>query len=472
MTADSTGKEKQGKFKFPHVLVLLFAVIVISAIFTYIATPGEFDRVEVDGRTVVDPDSYQVVDRNPVGIFGILQSIPKGLGEVQLIVFFIFIVGGAFGIVNKTGAIHRGIASLTKVLVGKERLIIPIMMLVFALGAGMLGLIEEFLPFIPIMVLLCLGLGFDSLTGAGIVLIGAGAGFAGAFMNPFTVGIAQGIAELPLFSGLGFRLIIWAVITLIGIIFVYNYAGKVKKNPQLSPVYEEDLKKRENLVLDNNELEGMESSHKRVLVVILLFFALLAWGVLTQGWYILEIAALFLGMGIVAGVVGSLSADNIAEAFVDGAKELTMAALIVGIARGILVVLEEGFIIDTVLNGMATTLQVLPAYFTAIGMYFFQVLLNIIVPSGGGQAALSMPIMAPLSDIVGVTRQTAVVAYQLGDGFTNVWSPTSGFFMAGLGLAGVLWNKWARWFLPCLLIWIVAGAILVTIAHLIQLGPF
>lgn len=471
MASDPT-KEKHGKLKFPHVLVLLFAVIVIAAIFTYIATPGEFDRVEVDGRTVVDPDSYQVVDRNPVGIFGILQSIPKGLGEVQLIVFFIFIVGGAFGIVNRTEAIHRGIANLTKVLVGKERLVIPIMMLVFALGAGMLGLIEEFLPFIPIMVLLCLGLGFDSLTGAGIVLIGAGAGFAGAFTNPFTVGIAQGIAELPLFSGLGFRLVVWAVITLIGIVFVYTYAGRIKKNPQLSPVYEEDLKKKENLALDNNELEGMESNHKGVLVVILLFFALLAWGVLTQGWYILEIAALFLGMGIVAGIVGRLSADNIAEAFVDGAKELTMAALIVGIARGILVVLEEGFIIDTVLHGMATTLQVLPAYFSAIGMYFFQVLLNIIVPSGGGQAALSMPIMAPLSDIVGVTRQTAVVAYQLGDGFTNVWSPTSGFFMAGLGLAGVLWNKWARWFLPCLFIWIVAGAILVTIAHVIQLGPF
>ncbi len=462
---------QKGKFKFPHVLVLLFVVIVIAAIFTYIATPGEYDRVEVEGRTVVDPGSYQIVDRSPVGPFGILQAIPKGLGEVQLIVFFIFIVGGAFGIINKTGAIHRGITSLTKSLEGKEQLIIPVMMLVFALGAGLLGLIEEFLPFIPIMVMLCLALGFDSLTGAGIVMIGAGAGFAGAFMNPFTVGVAQGIAELPLFSGLGYRLIVWAVITLIGIAFVYFHAKRVKKNPKLSPVYEEDLKKKESMV-NNEEAKGLEGKHKVVLVVVLIFFAILAWGVISEGWYILEIAALFLGMGIVAGIVGRLSADDIADGFIIGAKELTMAALIVGIARAILVVLEEGFIIDTVLHGMSNMLQGFPSYLSAVGMYFFQVLLNIIVPSGSGQAALTMPIMAPLSDLVGVTRQTAVIAYQLGDGFTNVWSPTSGFFMAGLGLAGVMWDKWAKWFLPCLGLWILAGIILVSIAQIIRLGPF
>lgn len=471
LSTDSSGTEKQrGKFKFPHVLVLLFVVIVIAAIFTYIGTPGEYERVEVDGRTVVDPASYQVVERSPVGLFGILQSIPKGLGEVQLIVFFIFIVGGAFGIVHRTGAINTGIASLTKKMKGRERLLIPVMMLVFAIGAGLLGLIEEFLPFIPIMVLLSLGLGFDSLTGAGIVLIGAGAGFAGAFMNPFTVGVAQGIAELPLFSGLGYRLIVFSVITLIGIAFVYMYAGKIKKNPHLSPVYEEDKKKRENLVFD--ELQEMEGRHKAVLAVIVVFFGILAWGVIDQGWYILEIASLFLGMGIVAGIAGRLPADTIAESFIDGAKDLTMAALIVGIARAILVVLQEGYIIDTVLFGMANILQGVPAYLSAVGMYFFQILLNIIVPSGSGQAALTMPIMAPLSDLVGVTRQTAVIAYQLGDGYTNIWSPTSGFFMAGLGLAGVMWNKWAKWFLPCLLAWIIAGIVLVSIAQIINLGPF
>ncbi len=463
-------KKKQSNIKFPHVLVLLFVVIVIAAGFTYLATPGEYERIEVDGRTVIDPGSYEVVERSPVGVFGILQSIPKGLGEVQLIVFFIFIVGGAFGIIHRTGAINSGIASLTEKMKGRERLIIPVMMLVFALGAGMLGLIEEFLPFIPIMVLLSLGLGFDSLTGAGIVLIGAGAGFAGAFMNPFTVGIAQGIAELPTFSGLGYRIVVFLVITSIGIAFVYTYAGKVKKNPELSPVYEEDKKKREKLVFE--KFEGMEGRHKAVLAVILLFFIILAWGVIQEGWYILEIASLFLGLGIVAGIVGRLSADNIAESFVEGAKDLTMAALIVGIARAILVVLQDGMIIDTVLFGMANILQGVPAYLSAVGMFFFQVLLNIIVPSGGGQAALTMPIMAPLSDLVGVTRQTAVLAYQLGDGFTNIWSPTSGFFMAGLGLAGVMWNKWAKWFLPCLLAWIVAGVVLVVIAQIINYGPF
>ena len=467
----SKEKKKEGiGIKIPHVLVLLFAIIIIAAVATYVVTPGQYERIEKGGREVIDPESYEVVERNPVGIFGILKSVPRGLEEVAYIVFFIFIVGGAFGVISKTGSVDSGIAALTRVLEGREKLVIPAVMGAFALGGSTLGLAEETLAFIPAMVPLAIALGFDSLTGVGMVLIGAGAGFAGAFMNPFTVGIAQGVADLPLFSGMGFRVIVWIVITGIAIAFVYRYASKIKKNPQLSPVYEEDKNKEETI--DLKDFDEMGSHHKQVLAVVVIAFGILVWGVTQYGWFITEISALFLGMGIAAGLVGRLGLDGTADAFVDGAKDLTMAALIVGVARGILVVLNDGHIIDTILHSVSVAIEGLPSYFSALGMYFFQMLLNIIVPSGSGQAALTMPIMAPLSDLTGVTRQTAVLAYQLGDGFTNIWSPTSGYFMAGLGLAGVAWKKWAKWFLPLLGAWIVAGGILVTIAHFIEYGPF
>lgn len=464
-------KKKAGVgIKIPHVLVLLFSIIIIAAVSTYIVTPGVYERVEKGGRTVINPESYEIVERNAVGVFGVLKSVPKGLNEVAYIVFFIFIVGGAFGVISKTGAIDSGIAALTRVLEGREKLIIPSVMAVFALGGSTLGLAEETLAFIPAMVPLAIALGFDSLTGVGMVLIGAGAGFAGAFMNPFTVGIAQGVADLPLFSGMGFRVVVWIIITGIAIAFVYRYASKIKENPELSPVYEEDQNKEKGI--DLKEFDEMGSHHKGVLGVVVIAFGFLIWGVTQYGWFITEISALFLGMGVAAGLVGRLGLDGTADAFVDGAKDLTMAALIVGVARGILVVLNDGHIIDTILHSISIALEGLPSYFSALGMYFFQMLLNIIVPSGSGQAALTMPIMAPLSDLTGVTRQTAVLAYQLGDGFTNIWSPTSGYFMAGLGLAGVAWKKWAKWFLPLLGGWIVAGGILVTIAHFIEYGPF
>jgi uncharacterized ion transporter superfamily protein YfcC len=470
MASSDKSKEDGIGIKIPHVLVLLFTIIIIAAVSTYIVTPGVYDRIQKGGRTIIEADSYHVVERNAVGIFDILKSVPKGLNEVAYIVFFIFIVGGAFGIIAKTGAVDAGIAKLTRLLEGKEKMVIPAVMAVFALGGSTLGMAEETLAFIPAIVPLAIALGFDSITGVAMCLVGAGAGFAGAFMNPFTVGIAQGIAELPLFSGMAYRIGVWVVITGIAIAYVYRYASKIKKNPELSPVYEDD-KLKENKV-DLSNFDEMKDRHKYVMGVVVVSFLLLIWGVPQYGWFINEISALFLGMGITAGLVGKLGIDGTANAFVDGAKDLTMAALIVGFARGILVVLNQGHVIDTILHSVSVSIQGLPAYLSALGMYIFQVLLNILVPSGSGQAALTMPIMAPLSDLVGVTRQTAVLAYQLGDGFTNIWSPTSGYFMAGLGLAGVSWKKWAKWFLPLLVIWMIAGGIIVTVAHFIQFGPF
>ncbi|MFY9429618.1 MAG: AbgT family transporter [bacterium] len=459
------------KMRFPHVFVLLFIVILIAALGSYILTPGQYDRVEgPGGRMIVDPDSYHTVDPTPIGFWQLFQSLHKGMVEAADIIFFIFIVGASFTVVQATGAIEASIGAVTRALQGRERLIIPVVMAIFAIGGCIFGMAEETLPFIPVMVPLALALGFDSITGVAMVLAGAGAGFTAAFMNPFTVGVAQGIAELPLYSGMGFRIVTFALFLILTVGYVFRYAGKIKENPSLSIVYEEN--KAWEAAIDLDQLAAFEPQHKLVLLVVLASIAMLVYGVVELGWYITEIAGLFMVMAVFAGLAGKLGVNEIAEEFVNGARDLTYGALIVGIARAILVVLTEGNIIDTILFGMASAISGLPSALNALGMYVVQCLLNFIIPSGSGQAAVSMPIMAPLSDLVGVTRQTAVLAFQFGDGISNILTPTSGYFMAGLALAKVPYHKWVKWALPLLGLQYLLGAILVTIAHLIQLGPF
>lgn len=465
--------QTQGKKKFeiPHVYVILLFVVVVCAILTYVVPAGQYDMMEsANGRSVVDPSSFQYVDNTPVGLMDVLKSVPDGMVETASIIFFIFMVGGAFSVIDATGAIEAGIGRITLKMRGKERAIIPIIVFVFSLGGAVFGMAEETLPFIPIMVTLAIALGFDSLTGIGIVLAGAGAGFAGAFMNPFTVGVAQGIAELPLFSGMGFRIVAYLVMVALVIGFLFNYAGKVKKNPRLSPMYDIDINRTDKLDLDN--LKELTNNRKLVLVILAGTIGLLVFGVITYGWYIQEIAALFMGMAIVAALAGKLGLNGFAKNLVKGFANLAGGALVVGFARAILVVLTKGHILDTILYASSETLLQLPSAVSAVGMYVFQCLLNFIVPSGSGQAAVSIPILAPLSDLVGVTRQTAVLAYQFGDGISNIFTPTSGYFMAGLALAKVPWQKWAKWILPLIVAEYVIAGILVFVAHSIGYGPF
>lgn len=469
-TAEFNQKPKK-KFKVPHVYVILMTIVAVCAVLTYIVPAGEYARVEgPGGRMIVDPNTFKYIARTPVNLFGFLASVPKGMVEVAEIIFFIFIVGGSFAVVQATGAIDAGLGRITKVMAGKERWIIPIVMVAFSLGGAVFGMAEETLPFIPIMVTLAIALGFDSITGAAMVLAGAGAGFTGAFMNPFTVGVAQGIAELPLFSGMGYRLVVYALMVGLTVGFMYWYAGRVKKDPTKSVMYEFDRTRDD--VLDLTVLKEFTTAHKIVLLIVAASIVLLVFGVIKYGWYIQEISALFLGMAILTGIVGKLGLNGTAENLLIGMSNLAGGALVVGFARAILVVLSEGHILDTILYSIATAVSHMPSVFAALAMYIFQCLLNFIVPSGSGQAAVSMPIMAPLADLVGVTRQTAVLAFQFGDGISNILTPTQGYFMAGLALAKIPWNKWAKWILPLILLQYLLGAILVTVAHIMQFGPF
>lgn len=462
---------KKKKFKVPHVYVILLTIILICGVLTYIVPAGEYNMVEnEEGREVLDPESFENVEKTPVTPFGLLKSVPKGMVETALIIFFIFIVGGSFAVVEATGATEAGLGKVTIMMAGKEKLIIPIIMFVFSLGGAVFGMAEETLPFIPIMVTLAIALGFDSLTGVGMVLVGAGAGFAGAFMNPFTIGVAQGIAGIPLFSGIGYRIFAYIVMYLLATSFIFWYAGRVKKNPKKSLMYEADQKREDTLDLDN--LMDFTVRHKIVLLVVAVTIGLLVFGVVNYGWYIEQISALFLGMAIVVAIVGGLGFNGFAESLIEGMSNLAGGALVVGFARAILVVLTEGQILDTILHSTASLVSGLPSYLAALGMYIFQCFLNFIVPSGSGQAAVSIPILAPLSDLVGVTRQTAVLAYQFGDGISNIFTPTSGYFMAGLALAKVPWDKWAKWILPLILVEYIVAGVLVVIANLINFGPF
>lgn len=454
--------------RVPHVFVILFLVIVLSALASYLITPGAYDRVENDkGRLVVVDGTYHPVEAEPAGFMDVFQSVYTGMTKASDIIFYIFIVGGAFGILRATNVIEGAVGSISSRMGGREKLLIPVFMVFFSLGGAMLGLAEETIPYITILVPLMLRLGFDSMTGAAVVLLGTSAGFTAAFMNPFTVGVAQGIAQLPLFSGMGFRIIVWAVFVSVSIWYVMRYAEKVKKNPQASSVFESDETLRKEKQGQPTELTHLTGRHKLILLVLVGTLVVLAFGVVKFGWFLTEIAGLFLLMGILMGFIGKLSPNQMAEAFIEGCRTLVMGALVVGVARGILVVLEDAQVMDTILHGMASAVGSLPAGLTAFGMYIVQCLINYIVPSGSGQAALTMPIMAPLGDLVGVTRQTAVLAFQLGDGISNIFTPTSGYFMAGLALAGISWVKWAKWILPLILIHYALGAVFVTIAHMI-----
>lgn len=461
--------EKKKKLWDINVFALLFAVLAIAVILTYILPAGEYARVEVNGREVIDPNSFQLIESSPVKPMGLVNSVHTGLEEAGGIIFFVLMIGGTFGILTATGAIEALIVTLSQKLKNQEKWLIPIMMLFFAIGGSLMGMAEETIPYIAIMIPLAIALGFDAMTGAAIVLVGASVGFTSAIMNPFTVGVAQGIAELPPFSGMGYRIVIFVVMYAVATTFIYRYASKVKRDR--SQGFFGSFEENSEDVLTQSQIR-MSTRHKWILSCYALNFFVLAYGVVEYGWYLTELSGLFLLLGIVIGLIGRLSVNEMVDAYMKGAANLIAGALIIGFARAVVVVLNDGHILDTLLYYSASVLNELPGSLTAFGMLVLQTLISFIVPSGSGMAALTMPIMAPLSELVGVTRQTAVLAYQFGDGISNIFIPTSGYFMAGLALAGIPWTRWIKWFFPLLLMLYAIAAAAVVVAQLIGYGPF
>lgn len=463
-------KDKKFKIAVPHVYILLIGLILICSILSYIIPAGVYDMTTIGGRDVVDASTYHIIESTPVSLMQFLSSIPRGMVESAQIIFFIFIIGGVFEILQETRAIEAGIGRLITILNGKTWVILPVIMILFGTGGAVFGMSEETIPFVPIFVSLCIAMGYDSITGAAVVLCGAAAGFAGAFMNPFTLQVAQGIAGLPILSGMGFRIVMFVVYLALTIAFVMIYANRIKKHPEKSCMYNED-KKRDDII-DLNSLKEFGTTEKLILLVFAGAIILLIYGVINWGWYMDEISALFLGMSMIIAVIAKMTPNEYAQILSKGMGGIAGGALVVGIARGVLIVLTDGNILHTILFWASTFLSTLPSTISAVGMYIFQCLLNFAVPSGSGQAAVSIPIMAPLGDLVGITRQTACIAFQLGDGISNIFTPTSGYFMAALALAKIPWSKWAKWILPLISCQYIVGAVFVIIAQMIGLGPF
>lgn len=454
------------KFKVPHTLVLITMIMVLVAIATYFVPGGAYEKVVNEaGKTVVVEGSFEYLGINPQGIFEVLKAPIEGIVASVEIIAFLFVVGGAFNLITRTKAIDFGIIRVVRIFKGAEILIIPILVFTFSLGGAIFGMSEEAIPFITMLLPLMLALGYDSIVSVAITYLACVLGFSSAMLNTFTVGVAQSIAGIPLFSGIGYRTIIWFTITTVGTIFIMLYANRIKKNPELSPVYEHDEIKRQQLSMVDLENEEFKLTHKIILIMLVLCIGTIVWGVLTQGFWITEIAAVFLATGLLSGFVGRLSGDEMADAFIHGAKDMMGAAIMLGFARGIVILAENASIIDTTLNALSGLLGGLPPLIAAYIMYPVQMFINFFVNSGSGQAALTIPILAPLGDLIGISRQLTVLIFQLGDGFSNALFPTSGILLACLGLAGVPYSKWFKWILPLQGILFSISILAITIAY-------
>lgn len=469
-------KLKQKKeLKAINPMLFLIAILLVVTVASYIVPAGSYDRVydAVTDRNIVDPSSYHAVDKNPISPFTLLMSVTLGMQNAAYIIFFLLIIGGMFAILNGTGAINNGMANVVRAMNGKELLMIPVCMIVFGLGSAFCANFEEFLAFVPLVLACCLTMGFDSLTAVGIIFCAAASGYGGAITNAFTTGVAQNIAGLPMFSGMGLRAAVFVVLLFVSICYVMWHARRVKKNPQLSATYELDKVTAKNVALNMDSVEPLTGRQKLVLLVFVIGIALTVWGIVTQGFYIDELAAIFLAIGIIGGFVGGLRPSQICDYFEKGCVNMIFPCIMIGLANSVIILLQEASIMDPIIHGLASLLNGLSPVLAACGMFVVQDLFNVLVPSGSGQAAITMPIMAPLADMLNVTRQTAVLAFQLGDAFTNVMAPTGGEILAALAMCGgVPFRKWMKYLLPLFIVWWIVAFIFLTIAVQTGYGPF
>lgn len=465
--SDTLETQAKNEKKGINAFVLLFGVLVIMTILSYILPAGQYARELIDGRNVVVQGSYQTMARTPVDFFHLFTSIHQGLVEAAPIVFYIIIIGGMINVMNSTGALN-GLLGATAEKLAKSRLaFIAVLMLLFSLGGSFIGMAEESLMYLPIVIPFALALGFDAFTGCAIVLLGMSIGFTTAVMNPFTVGIAQSIAELPMFSGLWLRALLFVVFYVAAVAFVYSHAKQVAANPSRG-IWGDRRYEGAAVISDTK----FTTRHKLIVLVFVLSILSLVLGVLKYGFYMAEYSGVFIIASIIMAIIAKMNSNDYIEKFMQGAANILSGALICGLARGIVVVLTNGNIIDTILHAASTVLENTAAAVTTGGMFLVQAGIHILVPSGSGQAMLTMPIMVPLADLLDVTRQTACLIFTLADGIGNTILPTSGYFMAALAVAGITWGQWAKKMWLFVAAEYVFSIIVVIAANALNYGPF
>ncbi len=527
--------------KVPHTYVIIFYIIIFSALATWIIPGGEYVKKIIVNEQGVETYTmtYHKID-SKFQTWEVFSALFKGFEKQAGIIAFILIIGGAFWIMNASEAINVGIFSflrLTKKIerislfrtIGIDNIILTLIMLIFSVFGAVFGMSEETIAFIIIIVPLAISMGYDSIVGVSLTFVAAGLGFAGAVLNPFTIGIAQGLSGIPLFSGIEYRMFSWVVINFIGIFYVLRYARKVKRNPEKSIVYKEDeywrkknstsevesLKyftpisaiityalllaamiifsyfyRETTLEISNSSktlpiipiltviyaimgaLTLRKSVHYFILTLLFNTIVFLIVGVMGYKWYIMEIATLFFAMGLLSGIAMNYNPDKIVKLFLDGVKDILSAAIVVGLAGGIIIILQDGKIIDSILYYLSQSMDEMGKIASVSIMYAIQTVINIIIPSGSAKAALTMPIMAPFSDLIGISRQATVMAFQFGDGFTNMITPTSGVLIAVLGVAKIPYEKWVKWITPLMIILIITGLLLLFPTVTMKLNGF
>lgn len=468
MIEESTKKKNKKKGGL-SAYVLMFLIIAAITLLTYVIPAGQYERHEENGRTIIDPTKFEFVEKTPVGLLDMFNSFHQGMVNGAPIILFVLLFGGALGIMQATGSIDALIRFTVQKFGARKKLIIPVMVLLFSLLGTLIGSAEDSLVYIAIIVPMTIALGFDALTGIAIVFLGMlGAGFTAGITNPFTIGVAQTVAELPMYSGIGLRIAIYVVFYILSVVYILRHVNKIEKNPELAEYGK--FKRNESIKFENNY--KLSKSHAISLLVFLGCFIALIYGVISLEWYISEIVGVFLLGGIIMGLIGKLSGNEMTDAFLKGCSEMIPGAMIIGVANTILVVLKSGQLLDTILHTASGLLDGLPPSVTAVGIAVVNFFIHFLVPSGSGHASLVMPIMSPLADLVGVTRQTAVFATVMGGGVSNLIIPTGGLLLAALGMMGIPYSKWAKWVWPYVLIQVVVVVIFLVIAQAINYGPF
>lgn len=480
MATESSKAIKQ--FKVPHVYAIIFALMVIFAVLTWIVPSGSYQRQEVNGREVTVAGTYEQSEKTYIdeetgdevdlrqGVFDVLQAPTRGIQGAIEVVAFILIVGGSFQVITKTGAITSGMGRVVRRFKNKDIVIIPIAMILFALGGTSFGMAEETLPFFAIFMPIMMAMGFDSMTAFMVVFVGARTGYIASTINPFNVLIAQGILGIQGNPQLWLRMIAWVVLTAVAIAWVVLYARRVKKNPESSITFEDDIAKKVEFAADESALDTeFTGRQKGVLAVFIAGMCLIIWGLVTQGWYMNEISAVFLAMGLLAGVIAGFSQDVIAQEFVAGIADFAFSAIVVGLARGILVIASDGMIIDTILNALATGLGGIPAVLFTTLLYAVENLLTILVPSSSGLAALTAPIFGPLTELMGLNPEAAVWALSMGSATMSLICPTSAILVAGLGVCKIKLGQWWKTVWKFFLVVSLINIVFVAISGLIAL---
>ena len=450
------------RLKVPHTLVLLFGLMVLALVCTWVIPSGSFEtETTPDGREVVLPGTFEVDEEqeglSPVALFTV---IPRAFADTQGIIFFVLIVGGALAVVRETGAIDAALSRIIDRFGNYPALLILAGMFAFAVASATIGMAEEYIPFAVILVTLCIALKMDAIVAIGILVVGYGIGYGIAVTNPFTVLIAQEVAEVDPTSGWQYRLAIAVPFLAVGFHHVWRYSGRVLADASASFVH--GLEPPQKSV--RTDFPDLTGRHVAVLSLTGVALVALVIGIQQAGWFLVELGAMFMALAILVGIVGGLSANRLANTFTKGATELTATALLIGFARAIGLLLEDGEILHTIVQGVAAPLGAIGAEGAAVGMLGIQSVLNFFIPSGSGQALVTMPLMAPIGDIVGVSRQVAVLAFQMGDGLMNMIVPTNPVLMGILGLAGIPYDRWFKFVGPLILKFLVLGALVLVIA--------